>query len=167
LSLSSKVCRKQLNNIKIIIDLKPALSEEVLDSRLLRDFSEVSNKQFKNSLGELLPKSLIPVIIKLSGINPDIKINQITKEQRKKLTTLLKNLTFSVSGLGGFNEAIITSGGVLTKEISPKTMESKLVKGLYFAGEVIDIDALTGGFNIQLAFSTGYLAGISVSNNEN
>lgn len=165
LSLSSRICRKDFKNIKIVIDLKPALSEEVLDNRLLRDFSEVSNKQFKNSLNELLPKSLIPVIIKLSNISPDTKINQITREQRKNLVNLLKNLQFSVSGLGGFNEAIITSGGVSTKEINPKTMESKLQKGLFFAGEVIDIDALTGGFNIQLALSTGYLAGVSISNN--
>lgn len=156
LSLSSKINRLNPNGLKLVIDLKPALSDEVLDARLQRDFAELNLKQFKNSLDGLLPKSLVPVIVGLSKIDPEQKVGQITREQRKNLVHLLKNLTFSVKKLAGFEEAIVTAGGVDVKEINPKTMESKLQKGLYFVGEVLDVDALTGGFNIQIALSTAY-----------
>lgn len=145
------------------IDLKPALDEQTLDKRVLRDFSALSNKDFANSLDALLPKKLIPVIISLSGIEPHKKVHDITKEERLGLVRLLKHLPLTVTGTRPIAEAIITSGGVDTKEIQPKTMESKLVRGLYFAGELIDVDALTGGFNLQIAFSTGYLAGESAA----
>ncbi len=145
------------------IDLKPALDEQTLDKRVLRDFSALSNKDFANSLDALLPKKLIPVIIGLSGINPHKKVHDITKEERLRLVRLFKHLPLTVTGTRPIAEAIITSGGVDTKEIQPKTMESKLVRGLYFAGELIDVDALTGGFNLQIAFSTGYLAGESAA----
>lgn len=158
LSLSSKINRLNPNGLKLVIDLKPALSDDVLDARLQRDFAELNLKQFKNSLDGLLPKSLVPVIVGLSKINPEQKVGQITREQRKNLVHLLKNLTFSVKKLAGFEEAIVTAGGVDVKEINPKTMESKLQKGLYFVGEVLDVDALTGGFNIQIALSTAYAA---------
>lgn len=161
LSLSARISRVDQKAVGISVDLKPALTEEMLDNRLLRDFSEAINKQFKNALDGLLPKSLIPVIVELSGISPEQKVHQITKENRKNLVNLIKNLKFSVIGNGGFNQAVITSGGVSLKEINPKTMESKLVKGLYFAGEVLDLDALTGGYNIQIALSTGRAAGIA------
>lgn len=161
LSLSARISRMDQKAVGISVDLKPALAEEMLDNRLLRDFSEAINKQFKNALDGLLPKSLIPVIVELSGISPEQKVHQITKENRKNLVNLIKNLKFSVIGNGGFNQAVITSGGVSLKEINPKTMESKLVKGLYFAGEVLDLDALTGGYNIQIALSTGRAAGIA------
>lgn len=161
LSLSSYINRKALNKITVSLDLKPALSFDALDARLLRDFSEYKNKDFKNSLDDILPKSLIPFIIKLSEISEYKKVNEITREQRQILVSLFKELRFTVSALGAFPYAVVTAGGVSTKEINPKTMESKLVSGLYFAGEVIDLDALTGGFNLQIAFSTGYLAGIS------
>lgn len=161
LSLSARISRMDQKAVGISVDLKPALTEEMLDNRLLRDFSEAINKQFKNALDGLLPKSLIPVIVELSGISPEQKVHQITKENRKNLVNLIKNLKFSVIGNGGFNQAVITSGGVSLKEINPKTMESKLVKGLYFAGEVLDLDALTGGYNIQIALSTGRAAGIA------
>ncbi len=144
------------------IDLKPALTEEQLDKRILRDFSEQQNKDFGNSLDALLPKSLIPVIIGLSNINPHQKVNQISKEQRSKLCNIIKNLTLHITGFRPIEEAIITSGGISVKEINPSTMESKLVKGLFFAGEIIDVDAFTGGFNLQIAFSTGFLAGENV-----
>lgn len=147
--------------IKLAIDLKPALSEEELDKRLLRDFEKNTNKHFKNSLDELLPQKLIPVIISLSGIAETKEVHQVTKEERKSLVRLLKNLTVSITGTRPIEEAIVTSGGIKLKEINPKTMESKLVKGLYFAGEVIDLDAFTGGFNLQIAFSTGYVAGMN------
>lgn len=156
LSLSSKINRLNPNGLKLVIDLKPALSDDVLDARLQRDFAELNLKQFKNSLDGLLPKSLVPVIVGLSKIDPEQKVGQITREQRKNLVHLLKNLTFSVKKLAGFEEAIVTAGGVDVKEINPKTMESKLQKGLYFVGEVLDVDALTGGFNIQIALSTAY-----------
>lgn len=156
LSLSSKINRLNPNGLKLVIDLKPALSDDVLDARLQRDFAELNLKQFKNSLDGLLPKSLVPVIVGLSKINPEQKVGQITREQRKNLVHLLKNLTFSVKKMAGFEEAIVTAGGVDVKEINPKTMESKLQKGLYFVGEVLDVDALTGGFNIQIALSTAY-----------
>lgn len=141
------------------IDLKPALSVEQLDSRILRDFSEMQNKDFSNSLDKLLPKSLIPVIIQLSKIPPYCKVNQISREQRQELVRIIKGLKLHITRPRPIEEAIITSGGVNVKEINPATMESKLINGLFFAGEVIDVDALTGGFNLQIAFSTGYLAG--------
>ena len=149
-------------NIVINIDLKPALSEEQLDERILRDFKEFKNKQFKHSLDKLLPKKMIPLIIKLSKINEDKKVNEITKEERKKIVELLKNFTITIKDFRPVDEAIITCGGISTKEINPKTMESKIIKGLYFAGEIIDVDAYTGGFNLQIAYSTGYTAGMSV-----
>ena len=146
-------------NVTVSLDLKPALDEEALDKRILRDFEKFSNKQFKNSLDELLPAKLIPVIVDLSGIDPYKAVNVVSREERKSLVHLLKNLTMTVIGTGNFNEAIITIGGVNVKEINASTMESKLVKNLYFAGEVLDLDAMTGGFNLQIAWSTGYLAG--------
>lgn len=161
LSASSHLRRMEPGRYLLRIDLKPGLSEKQLDARILRDFSEQANKDFGNSLGKLLPKKLIPVIVRLSGIPYDQKVNQITREMRGKLCGLIKNLTLTVSGFRPIEEAIITSGGVDVKEISPKTMESRLVKGLFFAGEVIDVDAYTGGFNLQIAFSTGYTAGIN------
>lgn len=146
---------------EISIDLKPGLSEEKLDARLVRDFEKYSNKALGNALQELLPHSLIPVVVELSGIEPDLRANQITREMRRDLGFLLKNLTLTVTGTRPVEEAIITAGGVRTDEINPKTMESKLCAGLYFAGEVIDVDAYTGGFNLQIAFSTGVLAGMN------
>lgn len=148
-------------DLKLDIDLKPALDDTQLDERILRDFEEVKNKNFANSLDKLLPKSLIPVIIMRSGIEADRKVNEIKKEERKNLVRLIKNFDLTLTGLRGFNEAIITHGGVDIKEIDPGTMESRLIKGLYFAGEIIDVDAVTGGFNLQIAWSTGYLAGLS------
>ncbi len=150
-----------LKNKKIVlnIDFKPALSEEKLDERILRDFDEFKNKQFKNSLDKLLPQKLIPVIIEKSGINPEKKVNEINKKERHTLVNLLKNFEVVIKGFRPIDEAIITSGGINIKEINPKTMESKLVEGLYFAGEIIDVDAYTGGFNLQIAYSTGYTAG--------
>jgi len=145
--------------INISIDLKPALSEEQLDDRILRDFKEFKNKQFKHSLDKLLPQKMIPLIIELSDIDENKKVNEITKEERKTLIQLLKNFAITIKGFRPVEEAIITSGGISVKEINPKTMESKLVKGLYFAGEIIDVDAYTGGFNLQIAYSTGYTAG--------
>ena len=161
LSASSHIRYMGKKQYTAFIDLKPALSKEQLDNRVLRDFSEEQNKNFANSLDKLLPKSLIPVIIKLSGIPNDLKVNQITKEQRLKLVDIIKALPLHITGFRPIEEAIITSGGISVKEIDPKTMESKLVSGLYFAGEIIDVDAYTGGFNLQIAFSTGYTAGIN------
>jgi predicted Rossmann fold flavoprotein len=163
LSASAHMRDMERGRYRISIDLKPALTPEQLDARILRDFSENTNKNFINALDALLPKKLVPVIVKLSGIPLNLKVNQITREQRAKLVSLLKNLTVTVTGFRPVDEAVVTRGGVSTKEINPSTMESKLVKGLYFAGEVIDVDAYTGGFNLQTAFSTGRLAGISVS----
>ena len=148
-------------NIVLIIDLKPALTEEKLDERILRDFSQEKNKQFKNSLEKLLPQKMIDVVISLSGINPNKKVNEITKKEREKLVKILKNFEIKLDGFRPIEEAIVTSGGINIKEINPKTMESKLVKGLYFAGEIIDVDAYTGGFNLQIAYSTGYTAGMN------
>ena len=159
LSGSAHLVRKSMENVKLIIDLKPALSEEKLEERILRDFSKEKNKDFKNSLDDLLPKKLIPAIVELMNINK--KVNEITKEERKKLVNLLKKFTIDIQGFRPIEEAIITAGGISTKEINPKTMESKLVKGLYFAGEIIDVDAYTGGFNLQIAYSTGYTAGLN------
>ena len=148
--------------LSMTIDLKPALDVEQLDHRILREFDEMKNKQFKNSLGHLLPAKMIPVMIALSGIDPDTKVNEISREQRQNLLHLFKNLPLTITGLRDFKEAIITKGGVSVKDINPSTMESKLVQGLYFCGEVLDLDALTGGYNLQIAWSTGHLAGISV-----
>ena len=152
---------KLLKDKKVIlkIDFKPALSEEKLDERILRDFSELKNKQFKNSLDKLLPQKLISIIIEESQINPEKKVNEITKQERKNLVKLLKNFELTMSRFRPIEEAIITSGGRNIKEINPKTMESKIVLGLYFAGEIIDVDSYTGGFNLQIAYSTGYTAG--------
>ena len=145
-----------------LIDLKPALDEDTLDQRLQRDFTRYSRKHFENSLSDLLPKSLIPVIVELSGISPDKPVHQITKSERKNLVKLLKGLKLTVTKPRPVSEAIVTAGGISTKEINPSTMESKLVKGLFFAGEIIDVDAYTGGFNLTIAFSTGYVAGSNV-----
>ena len=161
LSASSRIRDMEPGRYIISIDLKPALTEEQLDARILRDFSENTNKDFINSLGALLPRKLIPVTVKLSGIRANEKVNQITKEQRHKLVTLLKNFKVTIKSFRPIDEAIVTSGGVKISEIDPKTMQSKLLPGLYFAGEVIDVDAYTGGFNLQIAYSTGYTAGIS------
>ncbi|MDO4168479.1 MAG: NAD(P)/FAD-dependent oxidoreductase [Lachnospiraceae bacterium] len=144
---------------QVNLDLKPALTKEQLDHRILKDFEKFSNKQFKNALNELLPKKLIPIIIDLSGIDPEKKVNIITKDERKNLVSVIKQFALTVTGVRGFSEAIITQGGIFVKEVDPGTMESKLVQNLYFAGELLDLDAVTGGFNLQIAWSTGYLAG--------
>lgn len=151
----------QKHPCSVYLDLKPALTKEQLDHRILKDFEKFSNKQFKNALNELLPKKLIPIIIDLSGIDPEKKVNIITKEERKNLVSVIKQFALTVTSLRGFSEAIITQGGIFVKEVDPSTMESKLVQNLYFAGELLDLDAVTGGFNLQIAWSTGYLAGIS------
>ena len=159
LSASSFAARRiKEHPLKLVIDLKPALSQEQLDERILRDFDEEKNKAFKNSLDKLLPKKMIPVIVRLSDIDGNKKVNEITKQERQRLVSLIKGLELTLTGLRGFNEAIITQGGINVREINPTTMESKLVKNLYFAGEVLDVDALTGGFNLQVAWSTGYAA---------
>lgn len=147
--------------LTLYIDLKPAIDQEQLDKRILKMFEETINKQFKNSINKLLPAKMIPVIIELSGIDPDKKVNEISKEERQGLVKLLKKLPCTVVGLRDWNEAIITKGGISVKEINPSTMESKLIKGLYFCGETLDLDALTGGYNLQIAWSTGYLAGVN------
>ena len=146
-------------NVTLNIDLKPALSQEKLEKRIIRDFEEVKNKQFKNSLDKLLPQKLIPVIIEKSNINPEKKVNEITKIERKNLVELLKKFSLKIKNFRPIEEAIITSGGINIKEIDPKTMQSKICKGLYFAGEIIDVDGYTGGFNLQIAYSTGFVAG--------
>ena len=148
-------------NIELSIDLKPALTDEKLDERILRDFNEEKNKVFKNSLDKLLPKKMIDTIIELSGINPNKKVNEITKKERLELVRVLKNVRICISGFRPIEEAIVTSGGVSIKEINPKTMESKIIKNLFLAGEIIDVDAYTGGFNLQIAYSTGYTAGMN------
>lgn len=163
LSASSHYVKKYYQKeLPLYIDLKPALTTEQLDKRVLRDFEENINKQFKNSIGGLFPSKLIPVMIKLSGIDPDKKVNEISKEERQHFIDVIKHLPLTITGTRSFAEAIITQGGVKTKEINPSTMESKTVSGLYFAGEVLDLDAVTGGFNLQIAWSTGYLAGSSI-----
>ena len=156
-----KTIENLLNNKRIIlhIDLKPALNKEKLDERVLRDFSEIKNKRFKNSLDKLLPQKMINPIIKLSGIEPEKQVNEITKIERENLVNIIKDLKIIIKGFRPIDEAIITSGGINIKEINPSTMESKIINGLYFAGEVIDVDAYTGGFNLQIAYSTGYTAG--------
>ena len=148
------------NKVKLIIDLKPALSTEELDKRILRDFESYKNKEFKNSLEKLLPKKMIEIIVKLSKINPCKKVNEITKEERTNLINILKKFEVNIDGFRPVEEAIVTAGGISTKEINPKTMESKIISGLFFAGEIIDVDAYTGGFNLQIAYSTGYTAGM-------
>lgn len=153
---------KNKENIVCELDLKPALSEEQLEKRVLRDFEENQNRQFKNALNGLFPAKLVPVMIELSGILPEKKVNEVAREERKNLVYLIKHLTLHITGTRDFDEAIITQGGVSVKEVNPGAMESKLVKGLYFAGEMLDLDALTGGFNLQIAWSTGHLAGESI-----
>ena len=160
LSASSFVARTLKERpLTLSIDLKPALDKEQLDDRILRDFKGFSNKQFKNVLGRLYPAKLIPVMVERSGIPPEKKVNEITKTERQRLVDVTKGLTWTLTGLRDFKEAIITQGGVSVKEIKPKTMESRLVEGLYFAGEVLDLDGVTGGFNLQIAWSTGWAAG--------
>ena len=159
LTTSSRINRLDFKAVLMYIDLKPALSEETLDQRILRDFAKFTKKQFKNSLSDLLPSSLVPLVVKLSGINGEKKVDDITKAERAGLVKTLKNLPVKFRRLASFDEAIVTAGGVNVKEINPATMESKLIKGLFFAGEVLDVDALTGGFNLQIAFATGAKAG--------
>jgi predicted Rossmann fold flavoprotein len=161
LSCSRHLLKYNYSGVRLIIDLKPALSERKLYERVHRDFDKFSRKQYKNSLDELLPQKLIPVIIKLSGIPPDKFVNQISREERKNLVDLMKSLTLNITGSRPIEEAIITVGGVSTNEINPSTMESKLIKGLFFAGEIVDVDGYTGGYNLTIAFSTGHLAGAS------
>lgn len=156
LSASSRMRKISKEQYKIVIDMKPALDINQLDKRILRDFTEAKNRDFQNSLGRLLPAKMIPVVVSLSGIDGTKKVNEITREERRRIVELIKNLTFTVKGFRPVEEGIITGGGVSVKEIDPKTMESKLVSNLYFAGEVIDVDAYTGGFNLQIAFSTAY-----------
>lgn len=161
---ASSYCAKAVRKapLTLVIDLKPALTPRQLDQRILRDFEESKNRQFKNSLNHLLPARLIPIIIEESGIHPDKQVNEITKQERRQLAEAIKNFSFILTGLRGYQEAIITQGGVEVKEINPATMESKLVKGLYFAGEVLDLDAVTGGYNLQIAWSTGWSAGMGI-----
>lgn len=161
LSASSHM-EEPLANYQIFVDLKPGLDLQKLDHRLLRDFEKFQNKDFRNALGELLPRKLIPVIIKCSGIDPSLKVNQITREMRQAFCMLVKNFPISVKAFRPIEEAIVTSGGVTVSEVNPKTMQSKLQPGVYFAGEVLDLDAYTGGFNLQIAFSTAYLAAKAV-----
>ena len=161
LSASSHLVRQELKNQRIEIDLKPALTDEKLDERILRDFETEKNKEFRNSLDQLLPQKMIPVILEILQINK--KVNEVKKVERQKLVRTLKHFSIEIEGFRDISEAIITSGGINVKEINPKTMESKLIKNLYFAGEIIDVDAYTGGFNLQIAYSTGYTAGIGVN----
>ena len=160
----SNYINKYINKckVRVSVNLKPAINVDMLDKRLQRDFENYSNKYFKNSLNDLLPQKLIPVFISLVGIQENKYVNQITKEERKRIVELLTGFSFTIKGTRPINEAIVTSGGINVKEINPSTMESKIIEGLYFAGEIIDVDALTGGYNLQIAFSTGYLAGLSV-----
>ena len=158
-SVVGKTLRKK--ELTLHIDLKPAWSEEQLDKRILREFDANHNKQYKNSIDSLFPAKLKPVMIELSEIEPEKKVNEITKEERQRLVHLIKDFTMTLTGLRSYNEAIITKGGVSVKEVDPGTMESKKMKGLYFAGEVLDLDAVTGGYNLQIAWSTGYLAGMN------
>lgn len=164
LTASSFIGKKlEQKPLRLLIDLKPALSEEQLDARVLRDFEENKNRQFKNAVGKLFPSKLIPVMIELSGIDPDKKVNEISREERKRFVSIIKGVEITLTKLRDYNEAIITQGGVSVKEINPATMESKKVKGVYFAGEVLDLDAVTGGFNLQIAWSTGNAAGSCVA----
>lgn len=159
LSASSHISKMERGRYKILIDMKPALDHATLDKRIQRDFAEIPNRLFSNSLSKLLPAKMIPVIVKLSGIAPDKQVNSVTKQERTDLVKLLKSFPVTVKEFRPLSEAIVTSGGIKVSEISPKTMESKLVQGLFFAGEVMDVDAYTGGFNLQIAFSTGVTAG--------
>lgn len=158
---ASSFCAKAIRKrpLRLVIDLKPALSWEQLDERILRDFSDSRNKQFKNALNHLYPSKLIPVIIDRSSVDPDKKVNEITREERRGLAEATKALEFTLTGLRGYKEAIITQGGISVKDVNPSTMESKKIRGLYFAGEILDLDAVTGGFNLQIAWSTGWAAG--------
>jgi predicted Rossmann fold flavoprotein len=159
LSASAHVPDVASGNYEARIDLKPALDEKTLDARILSDFAKYANKDFTNALGDLLPQKLIPIVISLSRIDPRKKVNSITREERHALVEVIKHLGISLSGFRSITEAIITKGGVSVSTVNPKTMESRLCRGLYFAGEVIDVDAYTGGYNLQIAFSTGVLAG--------
>lgn len=163
LSASSYYVSRCRGEAKLLLDLKPALDEQQLDKRLLRDFEESRNKQFKNALGQLFPAKLIPVMVRLSGIRPDKPVNEITREERRAFVSLIKALPMTVTGVRGYEEAVITKGGVSVRDVNPSTMESKKVQGLYFAGELLDLDALTGGYNLQIAWSTGHLAGESAA----
>lgn len=163
LSASSYYVSRCKGEAQVLLDLKPALDEEQLDKRLLRDFEESKNKQFKNALGQLFPAKLIPVMVKLSDIEPEKPVNEITRKERRDFGSLIKALPMTVIGVRGYEEAIITKGGVSVKDVNPSTMESKKIQGLYFAGELLDLDALTGGYNLQIAWSTGHLAGISAA----
>lgn len=168
LSASEAIAPKYTSQkLKLFIDLKPAIDEEQLDRRLIREFEEAKNRRFKNALGGLFPAKMIPVMLELSGIDPERKINEITKVERRQFCKLIKAFPLTLNGLRDFKEAIVTKGGVKVKEVNPSTMESKLVKGLYFCGEVLDLDAMTGGYNLQIAWSTGYLAGNSIPYNKN
>ena len=162
---ASSFCAKAIRKrpLRLVIDLKPALSWEQLDERILRDFSDSRNKQFKNALNHLYPSKLIPVIIDRSSVDPDKKVNEITREERRGLAEATKALEFTLTGLRGYKEAIITQGGISVKDVNPSTMESKKIRGLYFAGEILDLDAVTGGFNLQIAWSTGWAAGKAAS----
>lgn len=164
LSASAHMRKMGTAKYRLEIDLKPALDEKKLDARILRDFAKFSNREFKNSLSELAGRTMIPVLVELSGIEGETKVNMITREQRKELVRLFKAFPVSISGTRPVDEAIVTAGGISTKEVNPRTMESKLVQGLYFAGEILDLDGYTGGFNLQIAWSTGYVAGNSVMN---
>ena len=162
LSSSAHLVRTNMKNVKFEVDLKPGLTEEKLNDRILRDFEKYKNKDIKNSLNDLLPKAMIPVIRRKSNIDEEKKVNEITKNERMELIKNIKHFVVEVNGFRPVREAIITAGGVSTKEINPRTMESKIIKNLYFAGEIIDVDAYTGGFNLQIAYSTGYTAGLNI-----
>ena len=162
LSASAYINPEEMERYKVVVDLKPALNEEILDKRLQKDFTKYNNKDFLNALVDLLPAKSIPVLVNLSGIPGNLKVHQITKEQRHRLGYLIKHLPLTIKAFRPIEEAVVTAGGISVKEIDPRTMMSKLVRGLYFAGEVMDVDAYTGGFNLQIAFSTGYLAGNNV-----
>lgn len=161
LSASSYYVSKCRGEARLLIDLKPALDAQQLDKRVLRDFEESRNRQFKNSLGKLFPARLIPVMVRLAGISPEKPVNEITREERRHFVEIIKALPLTVTGVQGYEEAIVTKGGVSVRDVNPSTMESKKVQGLYFAGELLDVDALTGGYNLQIAWSTGHLAGVS------
>ena len=162
LVLSASSYLKNANGVQASLDLKPALTIEQLDKRILREFEENKNRQFKNSINSLFPAKLVPVMLTLSGIHPDKKVNEISKEERKFFVELIKDVPMTITGTRDFREAIITRGGISVKDVNPSTMESKKIKDLYFAGEVLDVDGLTGGFNLQIAWSTGALAGNSI-----
>ncbi|MDE5894316.1 MAG: aminoacetone oxidase family FAD-binding enzyme, partial [Acetatifactor sp.] len=163
LSASSYYTAKCRGEAGLLLDLKPALDQQQLDKRVLRDFEENRNKQFKNALGQLFPARLIPVMIRLSGIRPDKPAGEITRQERKAFVELIKALPMTVTGVSGYEEAVITKGGVSVRDVNPSTMESRKVQGLFFAGELLDLDALTGGYNLQIAWSTGHLAGESAA----